>query len=216
MRRLNEKFRAQNKKLFFIFVDLEKAFDRVPREVTRFALRRKVAPEYLIDGVMSLYKGCKTPVSADGGLSSSIFMKAGVHQGSALSPLLFIMVMNVLTEDVRDGSLMELLYADDLVLCGKSLNEVMGKYGRWKNAVEGKDMRANVDKRKGIQSSFGKKSSVSKVDPCGVCGERVGCNYIHCTKCQRWVHCRSSDGPRQVILLSCRNDFVCRTFLGHN
>ena len=52
-------------------------------------------------------------------------MKVGVHQGSALSPLLFIMAMDVLTEDVRDGSLMELLYADDLVLCGELLNEVM-------------------------------------------------------------------------------------------
>ena len=32
LRRLSEKFRAKNKKLFFIFVDLEKGFDRVPRE----------------------------------------------------------------------------------------------------------------------------------------------------------------------------------------
>ena len=49
----------------------------------------------------------------------------------ALSPPLFIMVMDVLIEDARDGSLME-LYADDLVLSGESLNEVLGKYGRWK------------------------------------------------------------------------------------
>ena len=65
-----------------------------------------------------------------------VHLKFGVHQGSALGPLLFIMVMDVLREDVRDGSLLELLYADDLVLCGESLNEVMEKYGRWKNAVE--------------------------------------------------------------------------------
>ena len=54
-----------------------------------------------------------------------------------LSPHLFIMVMDVLTEDMRDGSLMELLYVDDLVSCEESLNEVMDKYGRWRNAVEG-------------------------------------------------------------------------------
>lgn len=46
------------------------------------------------------------------------------------------MVMDVLMEDVRDGSLMELLYTDDL-LCGGSLNEVLEKHWKWKNAVEG-------------------------------------------------------------------------------
>ena len=45
------------------------------------------------------------------------------------------MVMNVPTW-FRDGSLMDLLYADDLVLCGESLNEVTNKYVKWKNAVE--------------------------------------------------------------------------------
>ena len=99
--------------------------------------------------------------------------------------------MDVLTENVRDGSLMELLYADDLVLCGESSNEVLDKYERWKNAVEGKCLRVNVDKKNGMQLLFGKKSSVSKVDPCGVCGEWVGCNSFQCTKCQRWVHRRN-------------------------
>ena len=115
-------------------------------------------------------------------------MKVGIHQRSALTSLLFIMVMVVLTEGVRDGSLMELLYADDLGLWGESINEVMDKYGRWKNAVEGKVLSVNVHKTKGMQLIFGKKTSVSKVDPWGVCGERIGCNSIQCTKCQRWVH----------------------------
>ena len=43
-------------------------------------------------------------------------MKVGVQKMSTLSPPLFIMVMDVLTEDIRDGLVMELLYADDLVL----------------------------------------------------------------------------------------------------
>ena len=47
LRRLNEKFRVKNKKLFFIFVELEKAFDWVPREVICFTLRQKDVPEYL-------------------------------------------------------------------------------------------------------------------------------------------------------------------------
>ena len=39
LKRLIEKLRAENKKLFFMFVGLEKAFDQVSREVICFALR---------------------------------------------------------------------------------------------------------------------------------------------------------------------------------
>ena len=164
---------------------------------------------------MSLYKDCKTVFSVDGKQSSSFRVKVGVQQGSALTPLLFIMVMDVRTEDVRDGSLLE-LYEDDLVLFGELLNEVMDKYGRWENAVEGKSLRVNVDKTKGTQLLVGKKISVLKVDPCGMCGEQVVCNSILGTKCQNWVHRCCSDVPRQVSLLLCWDVFVCRTCLDHN
>ena len=82
--------------------------------------------------------------------------------------------------------------------------------------MEGKGLRVNFDKTKGIQLSFGKKSSVSKVDPCGVCSERFGCNSIQCKKCQSRVHRRCSNVPGQVSLLSYRDVFVCRTCLGQN
>ena len=45
------------------------------------------------------------------------------------------------------------------------------KSERWKNAVQGKGLRVNVDKTKDMQLLFGKKSGVSEVDPCGVCCE---------------------------------------------
>ena len=92
---------------FTVFADLEKAFHWMAREVTHFALRQKGVPEYLVKGLCLFKKGCKTAASVDGELSSSFSMKIGIHQESALSPLLFIMVMDVLTEDVSDGSLME-------------------------------------------------------------------------------------------------------------
>ena len=88
LRRLSEKFRAENK-LFFIFVVLEKAFDRVPREILHFAFSWKGVPEYLVNGVMSLYKGCKTYVSVDAELSSSSFVEVGTHQRCALSPFFY-------------------------------------------------------------------------------------------------------------------------------
>ena len=84
---------------------------------------------------MSLCRGCETAVSVDGELSRLFSVKVGVHQGSALSLLLFIIVMDVLTKNVRDGSLMELLHAGGLVLCGESLNEV------WTSMGDGKMQR---------------------------------------------------------------------------
>ena len=54
------------------------------------------------------------------------------------------------------------------------------------------------------------------MDPCGICGEQVGCNCIQCMKCQKWFHRPCSSVPRQLSLLSCREVFVCRTCLGHN
>ena len=79
----------------------------------------------------------------------------------------------------------------------------MGKYWRWKKAI-----------KKGMQLLFGKKSSVSKVYPCSVCGEQVAYNSVHCMKCQRWVHHHCYDMPRQVSLLSCPDVFVCSIYLG--
>ena len=40
-------------------------------------------------------------------------MKVGVHQRSFLSPLLFAIVVDVITESAREGLMKEILYADD-------------------------------------------------------------------------------------------------------
>ncbi len=53
-------------------------------------------------------------------------MKVVVKQGSVLLPLLFICVMDVLTDGVR-GKCNSLMYVDNMVLIGVSLEEVMGR-----------------------------------------------------------------------------------------
>ncbi len=79
--------------LYHVFVDLEKAFDRVPREVVAWALRRQMVPERLIKLVMALYVNSTSKVKTPVGISEEFSIRVGVHQGSALSPLLFIVVM---------------------------------------------------------------------------------------------------------------------------
>ena len=48
VRQMQENFRVKGKKLYFGFVDLEKAFDRVPREVIRWAMRKLGVEEWLV------------------------------------------------------------------------------------------------------------------------------------------------------------------------
>ena len=99
VRQMQENFRAKEK-LYFGFVELQKAFDRVPREVIRWAMRKLEVEEWLVSAVMSMYTGAKTVVSTVYGDSSSFEVKGGMHQGSALSPLLFVIVMEAISREL--------------------------------------------------------------------------------------------------------------------
>ena len=61
--RMQEEFRGREKNLNMCFVDLEKAFDRVPRKVMEWALRKKGLAEVLVQAVLSLYEGSTTKES---------------------------------------------------------------------------------------------------------------------------------------------------------
>jgi len=92
-----KKFIAKGKKIYFGFVDLEKAFDRVPREVIRWTMHKLGVQEWLLSAVTSMYTGAKTVVRTVYGNSNSSVVKVNMHQGSALSPLLFVIVMEALS-----------------------------------------------------------------------------------------------------------------------
>jgi len=59
-------------------------------------------------------------VKVNGSVSRGFSVKVGVHQGSVLSPLLFIIILEALSKEFRVGQPLELLYADDLVLLAES------------------------------------------------------------------------------------------------
>ena len=80
-------------------------------------------------------------------------MKVGVHQGSVLSPLLFIIVMEALSRNFRGGLPMELLYADDLVLMAESEELLVEKIRKWKAGMEDRGLRVNMGKTKVMRSS---------------------------------------------------------------
>ncbi|VDP12812.1 unnamed protein product [Heligmosomoides polygyrus] len=101
VRLLLEKHREKQKPVHFAFLDLEKAFDRFPREVIWYALRRHGVPEELIEWVRILYSCPISRVRAPAGTSMKFPISVGVHQGSALSPLLFVVVMDAITRDLQ-------------------------------------------------------------------------------------------------------------------
>ena len=113
-----------------------------------WSLRMKGIPEVIVKAVMSLYEDAKTRVRVGSGLSDEFPVKVGVHQGSVLSPLLFAIVVDVVTKGAREGLLKELLYADDLVLTSESLVELQEKFRKWKDAFESKGMKVNLGKTK--------------------------------------------------------------------
>ena len=198
MRRIQEGYSQKKRNAYHIFVDLEKAFDRVPRKVIEWALRRQRVPEKLIAAVMQLYVGTKSRVRTVTGLSEEFGIGVGVHQGSPLSPLLFITVMEEVTEVCRGDGIWELLYADDLVLTAESKQEVIEKFNSWKSAMERGGLRVNMDKTKGMVTG-GRMDENIQVGkwPCACCGKGVGNNSIRCGQCGKWCHQRCS-GLRRV------------------
>ena len=65
IRTMQEEYHAKGNKLYMCFVELEKAFDRVPRKVMEWALRKKEIPEVHVRSVMNLCEGAKTRVRVD-------------------------------------------------------------------------------------------------------------------------------------------------------
>ena len=98
LRRMQEEYHAEGKKLYMCLVDLEIAFCRVLRKVFDWALRKKSIPEVLVGSVMSLYEGAKTRVRMDSELSEEFEAKVGMHQGSPLSLFPFAVVVDFVFE----------------------------------------------------------------------------------------------------------------------
>ena len=92
-----------NRSQYWTLNDLEKAFDGVPRELIYWSLRKEEVPEECISMVKAMYEDATTVVKCKDGLSESFQVKVGMHQGSKLSPLLLVTVLDALSEKIRRG-----------------------------------------------------------------------------------------------------------------
>ena len=71
-----------------------------------------------------------------------------MHQGSALSPLLFVIVMEALSREFRVAEPWELLYADDLVVIAETEEDLIKKLNERKDNVENRGMKVTMNKTK--------------------------------------------------------------------
>ena len=109
-RQLQEKHFAANKPLYIASVDLEIAFDRVPRKVlSSWALRSGGVEEWAKRIIQGMYTNTRSPVRVNGQYSEELGVGVGVHQGLVLSLLLFILVLEALSWEIRAGVPWELL-----------------------------------------------------------------------------------------------------------
>jgi len=107
--------------------------------------------KWLVPAVVSRYAGAKTVVRTVCGNSKSFEVKVGMHQGSALSPLLFVIVTEAISREFRVALPWELVYADDLAVIGLSSGSraALAVAGgcRKKNERMGEDSRFQLTRR---------------------------------------------------------------------
>ena len=119
VRQLAEKAFEHHTKQFFIFVDLRKAYDSVPREALWIVLKKLGVPDLLVEIIRSFHTNMKARIRVDGELLEEIGVNNGLCQGCTMAPILFNLYAGVVAErwteavhDVEDVGV-ELLYKLD-------------------------------------------------------------------------------------------------------
>ena len=86
-------------------------------------MRKLNVDEWLIETIIVMYEFSNSAVRVSNTACNKFNVKAGVHQRSVLSLLLFNMVLEALSREFRSGLPWKMLYADDLVIIIESLVE---------------------------------------------------------------------------------------------
>ncbi|KAK3511313.1 hypothetical protein QTP70_000393 [Hemibagrus guttatus] len=146
LRILMEKYRDGQRELHCVFVDLERAYDRVPREELWYCMRKSGVAEKYVRVVQDMYERSRTVVRCAVGQTEEFKVEVGLHQGSALSPFLFAIVMDQLSEEVRQESPWTMMFADDIVICSESREQVEENLERWRFTLERRGMKVSRSK----------------------------------------------------------------------
>ncbi|KHJ44565.1 hypothetical protein D918_05230 [Trichuris suis] len=112
-----------------------------------------------------IYKDATSRVSTSTGETETFPVTAGVHEGSALSPLLFITVMDTVTRDLQTPYPHTMLYADDVVLTAESRQELEEKVITWKNRLALYGLKLNLRKTEYMEFGSQTPGTISVHEP---------------------------------------------------
>ena len=176
-------------------------------------LKKLAVDKWVICLVKAMYSNIESSVQVKGSSSELFKVTVGVHHGSVLCPLLFIIVMEAISREFRVSCPWELRYANDLAILSDSFADLRNRLAAWKTSLESHGVCVNVSKTKLlISSAEHNKISVSNPKyPCGVCTLGVGANSILCILCDLWVHNKCSG---KTDCLSDNRNFVCCKYSG--
>ena len=102
--------------------------------------------EKYVQFVQDIYKGSETVVRCAVGTTESFKVKVGLHQASALSPFLFAVIMDRLTDEIGKEPSWTMLFADDIVICEETREEVELRLESWKYALQRRGMKVSRSK----------------------------------------------------------------------
>ncbi|KAH1238778.1 LINE-1 retrotransposable element ORF2 protein [Glycine max] len=143
----------------------ENQFGFMPGRSTMEAiyLLRRVMEQYHMDQqdmhliFIDLEKAVSTSVRTQGGESDDFPITIGLHQGSTLSPYLFTLILDVLTEQIQEIAPRCMLFADDIVLLGESREELNERLETWRRALETHGFRLSRSKSEYMECKFNKR-----------------------------------------------------------
>jgi hypothetical protein len=154
IRQLMERCREQKKDLHVIFIDMKKTYDKVTRNVMWWALQKyKVSSKY-ITLIKDMYDNVVTSVRTSDGDTNDFSINIRLHQGSALSPYLFALVMNEVIRDIQGGIPWCMVFADGVILIDESRTRVDQKLELWRRTLEAKGFRLSRSKMEYMKCDF--------------------------------------------------------------
>ncbi|GKB51108.1 probable LRR receptor-like serine/threonine-protein kinase RFK1 isoform X1 [Tanacetum coccineum] len=132
------------------------AYDSVPRELVWRTLRDKGTPRRYSRVIKDMYEGVKTRVRTTMGNTEFFPVDVGLHQGSAISPYLFTLILDELSREIQESIPWCMIFADDIVLIAESAEELNNKIERWREALEDNGLRVSREKTEYLRCDFGR------------------------------------------------------------